>query len=107
MFQSLVSAMSLCFVAMPAAAGLAIASSPDATPLLDARGGAGAEPRRQLAMTVLYVVYQVTPALVGLAVMTLLLANAAVHDAVGRAQPSGLRRAEPASERAEQKRKKS
>ena len=75
-YQSLVFTMSLCLVAI-GAAGLAMASSPDATPRLLSRVAAVLA-AVSLAMTVLYVVYQVTPALISLAVVTVLFAVAAV-----------------------------
>jgi hypothetical protein len=75
-YRSLVFTMSLCLVGM-GLVGLAIASAPDVTPRLLSRVAvvfAGAS----LALTGLYVIYQITPALISLLVVTVLFVVAAV-----------------------------
>jgi hypothetical protein len=74
--QSLVFTMSLCLVAM-GLIGLAIVSAPEVTPRLLSRV-ALVLASASLALTVLYVFYQVTPALISLLVVTVLFAIAAV-----------------------------
>ena len=73
-YRSLVFTMSICLVAM-AGLGLVVSSTPDATPRLLSRV-AMIEAVASAALTVLYLAYRVTPALVSMAVVTLLFAAA-------------------------------
>jgi hypothetical protein len=75
-YQSLVFTMSICLLGF-GVVGLALATSADATPRLLARVAA-ALAVVSLALTVLYVICEVTPALVSMAVVTVLFAVAAI-----------------------------
>jgi hypothetical protein len=75
-YRSLVFTMSLCLVGL-GVVGLAIVSAPDVTPRLLSRV-ALVFASASLALTCLYVVYQVTPALISLLVVTVLFVIAAV-----------------------------
>jgi hypothetical protein len=75
-YMSLVFTMSVCLLGM-GAIGVVVASSQDATPRLLSRVAA-ALAAISAALTILYAVYQVTPALVSLAVVTVLFVIAAV-----------------------------
>jgi hypothetical protein len=75
-YQSLVFTMSVCLVAL-GAAGLAIVSSPDATPRLLSRV-ARVFAAASAALTVLFLIYQVPPPLISMAVVAVLFVVAAV-----------------------------
>jgi hypothetical protein len=69
-YQGLVFTMSICLAAM-GALGMVIGASRDATPALLSRI-ALTQAIASAALTVLYVVYQITPALISMTVVTLL-----------------------------------
>lgn len=73
-YRGLVFTMSLCLVAM-AGLGLVVASTPESTPRLLSRI-ATIEAAASGALTLLYLAYQITPALVSMAVVTVLFAAA-------------------------------
>jgi hypothetical protein len=82
-YRSLVFTMSICLVAL-GAVGLAIVSGTDASPRLLSRVAAVIA-TASLALTILYFSYEVTPALISLAVVTALFVVAAIP----RRVPSG------------------
>jgi hypothetical protein len=82
-YRSLVFTMSLCLVGL-GLAGLAIVSAPDVTPRLLSRV-ALVFACVSFALTVLYLIYQVTPALVSLIVVTVLFVIAALPRRAARA----------------------
>jgi hypothetical protein len=73
-YRGLVFTMSICLVAM-AGLGLMVSSAPEATPRLLSRV-AMIEAVASAALTILYLAYQITPALVSMAVVTVLFAAA-------------------------------
>jgi hypothetical protein len=73
-YRGLVFTMSICLAAM-GALGIVIGASREATPALLSRI-ALTQAIASAALTVLYVVYQITPALISMAVVTLLFAVA-------------------------------
>jgi hypothetical protein len=75
-YRSLVFTMSLCLVGL-GVVGLAIVSAPDVTPRLLSRV-ALVYACTSLALTALYMIYEVTPALISLMVVTVLFVIASV-----------------------------
>ena len=73
-YRGLVFTMSICLVAM-AGIGLVVGSAPEATPRLLSRV-AMIEAVASAALTVLYLAYQITPALISMAIVTVLFAAA-------------------------------